>query len=456
MTTSPAKPKPSPDPRRFSVGALLEAHYSRPDDWQTRQAGEDSTRAVEVVMAARPADVWTQRAAQNGVIVPDELLVRSMGLPSGGAIQAAITTRSAAAGVDDAMVAYDSVIGQLVAQGEVMPHCRIRSGLEPPEVLPQVNFARGAFGTVPENTRPAADVAIGTLGANLGAGATATTLTLAAAASQLVRVDDYLVVGSERMLVTAVASQTSFTVDRAQEGTARRAHASGAAVTLATKSPSTLTALASAQRTLTPHTLRGHFTYTPEVRVGTRMRIGVIGVDEGIRLMAEQVENEIARGTGTGGQVTGFETYLSASNSRRITTPLNDASLYDIKEIWYDATVAGVPVNGRFWAVSPAMSRYLYGGMRGGQPGSVRELMGDVAIVESGRITESAFSAPGRRGVAWLLQGNDITVGFFGEDTEVSVQRVNATGDWDVVMLKFWDVAFRRPEAVRRFLVEDA
>ena len=445
-----ARTKKSPDLSRFSAGALLEAHFSTPDEWETREAAQDSVRAVEVIRAARPKDSWEQKAAQGGVVVPDELLAMSTGL-----VQAAITTRATAAGVDDTTVAYDSVIGQLVAQGEVMPHCRVRTGLQPPEALPQVNFARGAFGPVAENSRPAGNVAIGALGAALTAAAASTTLTLAANASQLVRVDDYLLIDAETLLVTAVASQSSFTVGRGQEGSDRRAHANGAAVTLATRSPATLVASNDQKRTLTPHTIRGHFVYTPEAAIGTRMRIGVLGIDEGIRLMAEQVENEIARGSGLNGQVSGFETVLATGNSRRVTVPLHDGSVYDIKEIWYDATTAGVPVNGRFWVISAAMSRFLYGGLAGGLPGSVMELMGDRPIVESGRISESTYSQQGRRGVAWLLYGPDITVGFFGDDTELSINRVNETGDWDVVMLKFYDLAFRRAEAVRRFRVED-
>ena len=443
----PATPKASPDYRRFSLRTLLEAHYAPEGEWEIRERAENSVRCVEVIHAARPADAWMQRPVDRGVVVPDELLIQSMGL-----VKAAITTRTTAAGVDDTRVAYDSVIGQLIDIGECLPHCRVFTGLNPPEALPQVNFARGTFRNVAENTGLLVDEAIGTLGAALTDADASTTLTLAAAASSTVAVDDYLKVGDEIVLVTGVTSQLIFTVARAQQGTARAGHLVAAAVTLLAKSPGTLVALNSDKKTLTPHTIRGNFQYTAEVAIGSRMSVGPLGIDEGIRIMAGEVEDGIALGTGLAGQVSGFETLVTDGNTVEDDSAIGNADLDLIMRPWMHMTDQGVPIPGRFWVVDSHMSNWLYGGQQGGQPLSLDGMtLKGKPMVESSRISRSARTT-GARGVAWLLYGPEITVGFFGEDTEVSITRVDGTSDWDVVLLKFWDVAFRRSQVIHRFV----
>ena len=448
MTTVPAKAKKSPEGEAFSLPTLIEAHYAPPGDWEIRERAENSVRCIEVLQAARPYGAWQQRSVYGGVMVPDQLLAQSMGL-----VRAEITTRTTAAGVDDTRVAYDSVIGQLIAIGEVLPHCRVFTGLNPPEALPQVNFARGTFRNVAENTALLdSDAAIGTLGAALANTAAATTLTLAANASTAIAVDDYLKVGNEVVLVTGVTSQSSFTVARAHEGTARAAHANGAAVTLQAKSPGTLVALNSEKKTLTPHTIRGNFQYTAEANVGSRMMVGPLGIDEGIRVMAGEIEDGIALGTGLNGQVSGFETLLTAGNTVENSAALGNDDFDLINQPWMAMTQQGVPIPGRFWVMSPHMGKFLYGAMRGGHPVNLDgETLRGRPVVESGRITESARAADAK-GAIWLLYGPEITVGFFGEDTEVSITRVDATSDWDVVLLKFWDVAFRRSQIIHKFV----
>ena len=445
-----ATPKVSPDLNRWSLNALLQAHYN-PGSWELSEAAEHSVRAIEVINAARPSDRWRMKATLGGVVVPDVLLARSMGL-----IQAAITTRTTASGVDDDRVAYDSVIGALIGIGEVLPHCRVFTGLEPPEGLPQLRFPDGSFRNVAENVSvDSANTGVGTLGAALANSATALTLTLNANASETVSVGDYLIVGNEIVQVTAVASQSSFTVARAQVGTARAAHAGAAAVALVAREPATLYALSGEKKTLTPHTIRGSFRYTPEVAIGSRMQVGRLGIDEGIRQMADQVETELALGDGMNGRVTGFESALIAAHAEAETAALGNSDLHEPKILWLKASQAKVPVPGRFWVFDPEMNYWARGRLRGGYGSSLIETMEGDAIVESSRITGSPFSSAGDKGVAWLLYGPDITVGFFGEDTEVSIQRVNATGEYDVVMLKFWDVAFRRDVAVWRFRIQD-
>ena len=69
---------------------------------------------------------------------------------------------------------------------------------------------------------------VGTLGA--GITASATSITLAATATETVSVGTVLRVGDEDMLVTAVSSQTAFTVERGYGANAAAAAASGAAV----------------------------------------------------------------------------------------------------------------------------------------------------------------------------------------------------------------------------------
>ena len=443
----PAKPKATPDYRRFSLRTLLEAHYAPEGEWEIRESAENSARCIEVIRAARPADAWMQRPVDQGVVVPDELLIQSMGL-----VKAAITTRTTAAGVDDTRVAYDNVIGQLIDIGECLPHCRVFTGLNPPEALPQVNFARGTFRNVAENTGLLVDEAIGTLGAALTDADASTTLTLAAAASSTVAVDDYLKVGDEIVLVTGVTSQLIFTVARAQQGTARAGHLVAAAVTLQAKSPGTLVALNSDKKTLTPHTIRGNFQYTAEVAIGSRMTVGPLGIDEGIRIMAGEVEDGIALGTGLAGQVSGFETLVTDGNTVEDDSAIGNSDLDLIMRPWMHMTDQGVPIPGRFWVVDSHMSNWLYGGQQGGQPLSLDGMtLKGKPMVESSRISRSARTT-GARGVAWLLYGPEITVGFFGEDTEVSITRVDGTSDWDVVLLKFWDVAFRRSQVIHRFV----
>ena len=441
----PAKPKATPDYRRFSLRTLLEAHYAPEGEWEIRERAENSARCVEVIRAARPADAWMQRPVDQGVVVPDKLLIQSMGL-----VKAAITTRTTAAGVDDTRVAYDSVIGQLIDIGECLPHCRVFTGLNPPEALPQVNFARGTFRNVAENTGLLVDEAIGTLGA--AHTDAVTTMTLTAVATSTVAVDDYLKVNDEIVLVTAVASQSSFTIVRGQLGTVAAAHADADAVTLQAKSPGTLVALNSDKKTLTPHTIRGNFQYTAEVAIGSRMTVGPLGIDEGIRIMAGEVEDGIALGTGLAGQVSGFETLVTDGNTVEDDSAIGNSDLDLIMRPWMHMTDQGVPIPGRFWVVDSHMSNWLYGGQQGGQPLSLDGMtLKGKPMVESSRISRSARTT-GARGVAWLLYGPEITVGFFGEDTEVSITRVDGTSDWDVVLLKFWDVAFRRSQVIHRFV----
>ena len=316
-----------------------------------------------------------------------------------------------------------------------------------------MKFPRGAFRNVGENTALLdSETAIGTLGAALADTAAATTLTLAANASTAIAVDDYLTVGNETVLVTGVTSQSSFTVSRAELGTARAVHANGADVTRQAKSPGTLLALSSDKKTLTPHTIRGNFQYTAEANVGSRMMVGPLGIDEGIRIMAGEIEDGIALGTGMNGQVSGFETLVTTGNTVEVSSALGNDHFDSIMEPWMKMTQQGVPIPGRFWVQSPHMANFLYGGMRGGQPVNLDgQMLRGKPVVESSRIMESERAA-GARGVIWLLYGPEITVGFFGEDTEVSITRVDGTPDWDVVLMKFWDVAFRRPQIIHKFV----
>ena len=239
---------------------------------------------------------------------------------------------------------------------------------------------------------------------------------------------------------------------RGQLGTVAAAHADADAVTLQAKSPGTLVALNSDKKTLTPHTIRGNFQYTAEVAIGSRMTVGPLGIDEGIRIMAGEVEDGIALGTGLAGQVSGFETLVTDGNTVEDDSAIGNSDLDLIMRPWMHMTDQGVPIPGRFWVVDSHMSNWLYGGQQGGQPLSLDGMtLKGKPMVESSRISRSARTT-GARGVAWLLYGPEITVGFFGEDTEVSITRVDGTSDWDVVLLKFWDVAFRRSQVIHRFV----
>lgn len=450
MGTVPATYPNAGDRRAFSLSAVLDAHYAHPEDHEARERAENSLNCIREVRAARPAESWAPRPADGGVVVPDELLAHSM-----RTVRAAVTTRATAIGVEDPRIAYDDIVGEFLNIGEILPYCNVKMGLNPEETLPLVRYPDGTFRTVTENQAlVSADTVIGALGVAINNAVTA--LTLAANATDAVAVGDYLRVGSETVQVTVVTSQASFTVARGELGTGRRAHADAVAVTLLAKDPGQLDTLTGEQKKLSPHTIRGNVRYTPEANVGSRMMVGAIGLDEGIRQMANQVEDQIAKGTGANGQPSGFETLVVAANTRTKATALADGDLGLVTNLWRDASKALVPVRGRVWVQSPEMGNYLYGARPGGNATDHDgATLKGAPLVESTRITESTFAGDVNKGAIWLLYGPDVVVGFFGEDTEVSVQRVNETGDWDVVMIKFWDVQFRRPgQTIRKFVVE--
>ena len=110
-----------------------------------------------------------------------------------------------------------------------------------------------------------------------------------------------------------------------------------------------------------------------------------------------------------------------------------------------------IPTMGRMWVASPLMCawadlQYRVDGVEalvmmsaGGR------MMFGYPFIESTYPTES-----GQKGRMYHLSPMQIGVAFFGGDTELILDRENATGNYLGTLIKLWDVQYKRDQFVQR------
>ena len=194
----------------------------------------------------------------------------------------------------------------------------------------------------------------------------------------------------------------------------------------------------------TPKMVRGYFTYSPEVEWSSRRRMGIEGVVEVLRQMADYMETQIWRGTGMDAQVQGLEARITADRTA------NYPSLaLDRDHAWelVDALNGHkVRRSGRFFAATGEMSKQL-NGIRLEDNGGMYRRLHNLPIVDNTRPSED-----GTDGRLWIVSGRDVIVGLFGDDSEVVMDRAQGSeagaGNYRVLVLRQWDMALRHVESM--------
>ena len=218
-------------------------------------------------------------------------------------------------------------------------------------------------------------------------------------------------------------------------------------------------AAASAAATLTiddidfvPKQLRVFWSITPESYVTSQGRSPSIAVSEAGRLMMDEAEEEIWQGNDAGGRVQGIENKIATTRSADYANAITDTNLkIAVRGLQTGMSQEKIPTMGRMWVASPLMCAWadLQFRVQGVDPlvmmGAGGRMMFGYPFIESTYPTES-----GQKGRMYHLSPMQIGVAFFGGDTELILDRENATGNYLGTLIKLWDVQYKRNEFVQR------
>ena len=220
---------------------------------------------------------------------------------------------------------------------------------------------------------------------------------------------------------------------------------------------------ASAAATLTiedvefrPKQLRVFWSVTPESYVTSRGRAPSIAVSEAARLMMDEAEEEIWQGTNAAGRVQGIEPKIHADRKTTYADGVTDADLKTaVRKLQADMTKEKIPVMNRAWVATPDMSAWadLQYRVEGVAPlveyvGGMNSMMFRHPFMESTYPSEVAA----KQGRMWHLSPDYIGVAFFGGDTELILDRENATGNYLGTLIKLWDVQYLRDQFAQELL----
>ena len=194
----------------------------------------------------------------------------------------------------------------------------------------------------------------------------------------------------------------------------------------------------------TPKMLRGYFVYSPEVEWSTRRRMGIEGVTEVLRQMADYMETQIWRGTGANAQVQGLEARITADRTANYPSlALGRDHAWELLDALNGHKVRR---SGRFFAATREMSKLL-NGIRMEDDGGMYRRLHNLPVVDTTRPSED-----GDDGRLWLVSGRDVIVGMFGEDFEVVMDRAQGSevgaANYRVLVLRQWDLALRHVESM--------
>ena len=194
----------------------------------------------------------------------------------------------------------------------------------------------------------------------------------------------------------------------------------------------------------TPKMLRGYFVYSPEVEWSSRRRMGTEGVTEVLRQMADYMETQIWQGTGANAQVQGLEARITAA--RTINYPNLAVDRDDAWNLMDALNGHKVRRSGRFFAATRQMSKLL-NGIRLEDNGGMYRRLHNLPVVDTTRPSED-----GDDGRLWLISGQDVIAGLFGEDFEVVMDRAQGNeigaANYRVLVLRQWDLALRHVESM--------
>ena len=202
-------------------------------------------------------------------------------------------------------------------------------------------------------------------------------------------------------------------------------------------------------RTMAPKRLISYFEYTPEDQVQSRNLIGTYGMLEAIRLMRDECEDHFWNGTNASGQVHGVLTQLAAARKRTYTAATGP-TVKELRNLQTKMDLENMPMMGRLWVVSPAMKEFLD---LEAQVEAVSELLrGDSMFMYPVQSTNhpAVPAASADFGIGMHCHPRSVTVGFFGQDVEVILDRksgdVAGAANFQVLLLKLWNLLPKRPE----------
>ena len=156
--------------------------------------------------------------------------------------------------------------------------------------------------------------------------------------------------------------------------------------------------------------------------------------------MAALAEDHLWSGTGMSGQISGLDGMVAAGNTITFAgNTITNAQVWSLMEALNDNKL---PRMGRLFVASKLMSRLLTDDMVQTWPNQ-RELY-KVPLIDSSRPAEEATT-----GRLWLLSGQNLRVGFYGNETEVAVHMVPQSSIRKVGFLRAWDFVVTRDSAIR-------
>ena len=207
-----------------------------------------------------------------------------------------------------------------------------------------------------------------------------------------------------------------------------------------------------------PHQLICRWNVTVEQQALTNQQTMGIAASEASRLMAEKAEEDFWTGSGTGGAITGVDTWLAAqSGTPRVTTYVvaDGFDTDDVISAMTAMTVEKVPTGNRAWVATPhAWARlitmvrveHLAPLVEGMTPGGGMMLGYDA--MSSSFPEEAAAPADGR---IYHVAPMEIAMATFGGESELLIERdiAGGSGDHLGLLLKLFDIQPLREQAVQ-------
>ena len=386
-----AKPKPTPDMSALNLDAItaqLWAEKNDPENVQLREAAGESHRIIEVVRAQQPHRYGSsKRGSRGGYLIPDTLLLAE-------ANQRLELHRRSARHESMVAAAQQRLIEAAITTTTTA------SGIVDPMVLQGdlVDTLIGINGLI----------SYCSIYPNLSSPISIPRVTAAPRAAAV----------AEGAAASAAATLTIDDVD------------------------------------FTPKQLRVFWSITPESYVTSQGRSPSIAVSEAGRLMMDEAEEEIWLGDNAAGRVQGIENKIANARSEVYADDVTDDALkIAVRDLQTRMSQEKIPTMNRLWVATPDMCawadlQYRVEGvealvMMGGTTG--RTMFG-YPFMESTYPTEVAA----KKGRMYHLSPENIGVAFFGGDTELILDRENATGNYLGTLIKLWDVQYKRDQFAQR------
>lgn len=390
-TTIPAVAKPTPDMSALNLDAItaeLWAEKNDPENVQLREEAGESHRIIEVVRAQQPHRYGgSKRGSRGGYMIPDTLLLAEVNQ------QLELSRRSAR---HESMVAatqrrlIEAAITTTTTAAGIIDPMVLQGDLV--DTLIGINGLISYCSIYPNLSSP---ISIPRVTAAPRAAAVAEGAAAAAAATLTIDDIDFL-----------------------------------------------------------PKQLRVYWSITPESYVTSQGRSPSIAVSEAGRLMMDEAEEELWQGNNAGGRVAGIEHGFVAARNADYADAVTDANLkIAVRDLQTRMSQEKIPTMNRLWVATPDMCawadlQYRVEGvealvMMGGTTG--RTMFG-YPFMESTYPTEVAA----KNGRMYHLSPMQIGVAFFGGDTELILDRENATGNYLGTLIKLWDVQYKRAQYVQR------